>query len=347
MFFADKLTFDKPRTTADGFLAVRALASRTGIYDYLGREVDPAGNTFAADQIVKVYRPESEVFAHDSVASFLMKPVTNDHPSTPVTAENWRDYAKGVVGKALRDGDHLAFDLVIMDKATIDDVASGKRALSCGYSSEIDMTPGYAPDGQRYDAAMSRIRGNHCAVVSSARGGPQCRIADVALCDSAPSRNQPDAFHDAKTDEPTSIDEAVAQAFKRMAEPGDVASYLAKLEPKEIDRIVTQAAVAFVRSHQGAGVAKHFATDTLDAELTYRLTQARLKHDMAQGYKPVGQRTPFTAQDAATAVAKATSERVASAVQANDSASEIDRLRSEADGARIARKHLAANAWRR
>jgi hypothetical protein len=69
---------------------------------------------------VKVYRSEDEVFAQGQhVASFLMKPVTNDHPTQPVTADNWRDHAKGVVGKALRDGEYLAFDIVLMDKATI------------------------------------------------------------------------------------------------------------------------------------------------------------------------------------------------------------------------------------
>jgi hypothetical protein len=133
MLFADSLQFDHPRKTADGYLVVRARASRSGIYDYLGKEIDPEGKTFAADQVVKVYRSEAEVFAQDSVASFLMKPVTNDHPSQPVTAENWRDHAKGVVGKALRDGDFLAFDIVLMDKATIVDVESGKRELSNGY----------------------------------------------------------------------------------------------------------------------------------------------------------------------------------------------------------------------
>jgi hypothetical protein len=44
-------------------MVVRARAARAGIYDYIGREVDPKGKTFAADQVVKVYRSEDEVFA--------------------------------------------------------------------------------------------------------------------------------------------------------------------------------------------------------------------------------------------------------------------------------------------
>ena len=41
MLFADQLTLDAPRRTADGYLAVRARAARTGVYRYTGREVDP------------------------------------------------------------------------------------------------------------------------------------------------------------------------------------------------------------------------------------------------------------------------------------------------------------------
>jgi hypothetical protein len=186
MLFADKLTFDHPRTTSDGYMVVRARAARAGIYDYLGSEIDPEGKTFAADQVVKVYRSEAEVFAQDSVASFLMKPVTNDHPSQPVTAANWRDYAKGVVGKALRDGEYLAFDIVLMDEKTIADVEAGKRELSNGYASLLDFTAGETEAGEHYDAVQKQIRGNHVAVVDKGRAGPLCRISDAASCEKLP-----------------------------------------------------------------------------------------------------------------------------------------------------------------
>jgi hypothetical protein len=199
MLFADSLQFDHPRKTADGYLVVRARASRSGIYDYLGKEIDPEGKTFAADQVVKVYRSEAEVFAQDSVASFLMKPVTNDHPSQPVTAENWRDHAKGVVGKALRDGDFLAFDIVLMDKATIVDVESGKRELSNGYSSLIDFTPGQTEAGEQYDALQKQIRGNHCAIVDKGRAGPMCKIGDAVSVAQIPASELIDILTDGRT----------------------------------------------------------------------------------------------------------------------------------------------------
>jgi hypothetical protein len=199
MLFADKLSFDHPRKTQDGYMVVRARAARAGIYDYLGREVDPEGKTFAADQVVKVYRPEEEVFAQDSVASFLMKPVTNDHPAQPVTAANWRDHAKGVVGKAMRDGDFLAFDIVLMDKGIISDVESGKRELSNGYASVLDFTAGQTEDGQQYDARQSQIRGNHVAVVDKGRAGPLCRIGDAATCATLPAAELIEILTDERT----------------------------------------------------------------------------------------------------------------------------------------------------
>lgn len=187
MILTDTLTLDAPKITRDGYMAVRARASRVGIYDYLGCEVDPTGeHGFKPTDTVKVYRDEAEVFAPAAVRSFLMKPITDDHPAERVTADNWSSKAKGVVAGAMRDGDYLAFDLVMMDAGLIDAVKSGKRELSNGYSTELDFTPGTAPSGMKYDAKQTAISGNHVAVVKAGRAGSECRIADTAaLCDSA------------------------------------------------------------------------------------------------------------------------------------------------------------------
>jgi hypothetical protein len=128
-----------------------------------------------------------------------MKPVTNDHPSQPVTAANWRDYAMGVVGKALRDGEYLAFDIVLMDKATIADVEAGKRELSNGYASLVDFTPGETDAGEQYDAVQKQIRGNHVAVVDKGRAGPMCRISDAASCVRLPGADLIELLTDERT----------------------------------------------------------------------------------------------------------------------------------------------------
>lgn len=190
----DRLTLDAPKRTSDGYMAVRAKAARTGVYDYRASEVGAPADKFKATDTVKVYRDEAEVFAEDSVRSFIGRPITNDHPAEAVTRDNWKQHAGGVVmgaaRKKLDDGDYLAFDLVLMDGALIDAVENGKRELSNGYACDFDWTPGTAPDGTAYDARQTSIRGNHVAVVDRGRAGPSCAIKDgerFALCDANPA----------------------------------------------------------------------------------------------------------------------------------------------------------------
>jgi hypothetical protein len=184
MLFSDSLTLDAPKRTKEGFLAVRAKAARAGVYQYRGHELDRDGKHFTADQIVNVYRPQEEVFDQASVRSFLLKPITDNHPSVPVTADNWKQHARGVAAGAMRDGDFLAFDLVLMDRQAIASVENGKRELSNGYSSELEIADGVAPDGTKYQAIQRNIRGNHIAIVDKGRAGSACCIGDAALCDS-------------------------------------------------------------------------------------------------------------------------------------------------------------------
>lgn len=189
MLFQDALTLDAPKRTADGYLAVRAKAARTGVYDYLASEVG-APDSFKPGDTVKVYRDEAEVFSADAVRSFLARPITNDHPRQAVTADNWKLHAVGTVMGAMRDKDYLAFDLVLMDAAAIADVEAGKRELSNGYQCTLDWTAGTAPDGTRYDARQVGIKGNHVALVDRGRAGSECAIKDgerFAICDANPA----------------------------------------------------------------------------------------------------------------------------------------------------------------
>lgn len=192
MYFADTLTLDAPKRMKDGYLAVRAKAARVGVYQYAGFEVDPQNAHGLRDQaVVNVLRDENTVFDAAAVRSFIGKPVTNDHPRVAVTADNWRDHARGTIMGALRDGEYLAFDLLLTDKAAINAVDAGKRELSNGYSAEIEFGDFTAPDGTKCQARQSRITdGNHVALVDQGRAGPDCRIADRsawAACDANPA----------------------------------------------------------------------------------------------------------------------------------------------------------------
>lgn len=185
VLFSDSLTLDAPKRTADGYMAVRAKAARTGTYAYLGSEIDPDNAHGLRDAgIVNVLRDDSAVFDAKAARSFIGKPVTNNHPSVAVNAGNWRDHARGVVMGAMREGDYLAFDLLLTDAGTIDAVSKGKRELSNGYAAELQFGDFTGPGGVKCVAKQASISGNHVAIVDHGRAGPSCAITDsVAICD--------------------------------------------------------------------------------------------------------------------------------------------------------------------
>lgn len=186
MMFVDRLTLDAPRRLKDGYLAVRAKAARTGVYQYDGAEIDPDNAHGLRDAgLVNVLRDDKTVFDEKAARSFIGKPVTDDHPSSPVNASNWRDVARGMVMGAMRDGDYLAFDLLLTDAAAIQKVDDGKRELSNGYAADLEFGEFKAKDGIICQARQASISGNHVALVDKGRAGSNCRIADAAVCDGA------------------------------------------------------------------------------------------------------------------------------------------------------------------
>ncbi len=173
--FLDSVTLAGVKVTGEGYLIADAFTVRTGIQNYAGYEVGRHDMS-----VVRVYRPESEVFSADTLRSFSHVPVTNDHPSVPVTADNWKDYAVGEAStEVLRDGERMRIPLVLKDKSAIADVQAGKRELSAGYACDLDFTAGTTPEGMAYDAVQRNIRANHVAVVQRGRAGSEFRIGDA------------------------------------------------------------------------------------------------------------------------------------------------------------------------
>lgn len=164
------------KMTSEGYLIADAYAVRTGIQKYAGYEV---GKPELA--VVNVYRDEKEVFAHDTLQSFSHAPITNDHPTVAVTADNWKDLAVGEAStEVLRDGEKMKIPLVLKDKGVIEAVQAGKRELSAGYACDLVWEDGVAPDGTPYQAKQVNIRANHIAVVQRGRAGKEFRIGDNA-----------------------------------------------------------------------------------------------------------------------------------------------------------------------
>lgn len=194
MYFADALTLDAPRPLPGGYVAVRAKAARTGVYDYLASEPSiadalPTGHSFKPTDVVKVLRDENTVFDQRSVHSFIGKPITDNHPSVAVTADNHRELSRGtIMGAKWEEGGYLAFDLLLTDAEAIAKVNGGKRELSNGYSAELEFGDFTAPDGTKCHARQKSIVGNHVALVDRGRAGSECAIKDgFAVCDALPS----------------------------------------------------------------------------------------------------------------------------------------------------------------
>ncbi|PHN61192.1 hypothetical protein AO268_03650 [Pseudomonas sp. ICMP 8385] len=153
---------------------MKGVAARTGVYQYLSSELDLDG----PERIVNVYRSPEEVFKPESMATYLDKDVTNDHPDDLVDSTTFKEVSVGHVRGVERDGDNLVVDMIIKDQSAIDDIQSGKAELSPGYLAEYVEAPGIAPDGSAYEYEQRDIQINHNAVVAAARAGKVARIFD-------------------------------------------------------------------------------------------------------------------------------------------------------------------------
>lgn len=175
----DLFTITSRRITDEGYLVAPASVSRTGVQVYLARELGLDKDGVDGNKEIRLMRTHAEVFAPEAMASFDRKPITNDHPPEGVNAENWSGTAVGDVHDPVCAGETMDMETVVRDKPAVDAVVKdGKVEMSCGYSFDLDMTPGTAPDGQAYDGLQRKIRGNHVAIVDYARGGSGLRIAD-------------------------------------------------------------------------------------------------------------------------------------------------------------------------
>jgi hypothetical protein len=163
----------------DGYMSAPAVISTSdNVQKY--RAADLGLTDRPPDEMVGLYRPTDEVMDPETLASFDGKPITMNHPPGGVSAKNWKQVAIGDVHDVKAAGKNTAARVVIRDSASVGRIASGKSALSCGYSFDLDLTPGVASDGTPYIGVQRKIRGNHTAIVDVPRGGPVCRIADNA-----------------------------------------------------------------------------------------------------------------------------------------------------------------------
>lgn len=161
--------------TAEGYLlCMDVRIARVGDMLYLPGEV-PEISPASGQPFTVVTRDAQELFSEETIASFLGKSVTNEHPDEMLDTTNHKRHSCGHAvdvrrGEGLDEGFLLA-DLLITDAQAIKDAQGKKKEVSCGYHAEYqEIRPGY---GRQYT-----IRGNHIALVMRGRGGPSCAIQD-------------------------------------------------------------------------------------------------------------------------------------------------------------------------
>lgn len=175
--FTDSAKIGGVKKTKEGYLVATARVARIGVQNYLASELgDVAINAgFKPDDVVRVNRPESEVFSDKSLSTITRIPVTVDHPSEQVTSDNWLKYAVGDVGDAYtRDGDWIVVNPMIKDSRGIHAAQTTHKEISMGYTANIVV----AADKEISDFDMTDISYNHQALVPAGRAGSQARIGD-------------------------------------------------------------------------------------------------------------------------------------------------------------------------
>ena len=158
--------------------------SKAGIFPYSGRQLGLTGPD--ADRIFNVLRPPEELGDPECVESFKLLPWIDDHVMLGPVAQEMTDRAlpaekkgvQGVIGEEVFFKDGVLYANIKAFSSTLAAlIQAGKRELSAGYRCIYDMTAGVW-NGLRYDAIQRKIRGNHLALVTEGRMGPDVAVMD-------------------------------------------------------------------------------------------------------------------------------------------------------------------------
>lgn len=135
---------------------------------------------FKEGQPFGVYTSADELFSKKTIASLEGKDTTNNHPpGNQVNASTWRHYTVGELFNVRVENGYLVGDLLIKDKNAIEFIQTNEKIeLSLGYTADLFIESGIAPDGTPYHAVFKNIEGNHVALVYQGRCGGDCRVGD-------------------------------------------------------------------------------------------------------------------------------------------------------------------------
>jgi hypothetical protein len=229
--------FDK---SPEGYLKGRAVITSTGIFEYMNSD----------GVVAKELRLPEEVFKSEFLDSLKMMPVTLKHPSFTVDATNVKQVQIGTTGTNpsdprdnTSDNHFLSIDFVIHDAEAIKMIEGGTRALSIGYSCDLEKAdPNARWCGQTYDYIQRNLKANHLSVVDEGRQGDQAKIRfdakDMAILQD--NIEQEDTQMASPTDMTVKIDASeIQEVIKTANEKAD--SIQAKLDALTADKSKVEA----------------------------------------------------------------------------------------------------------
>jgi len=169
----------------NGWFEVKANPiSKAGVFPYSGRQLGLTGPE--ADRIYQVLRPPEELADPECIESFKLIPWVDEHTMLGPNAQAMTDRAlpaeakgvQGVIGEEVFFKDGTLFANIKAFSATLAElIQAGKKELSAGYRCVYDIASGIW-QGQNYDAVQRKIRGNHLALVTEGRMGPDVAVMD-------------------------------------------------------------------------------------------------------------------------------------------------------------------------
>lgn len=152
--------------------------SKVGVFPYLGRQISA---DLDPDKIYNVLRPEEELNNEETLNSFRLVPIVDDHTmlgTKPGMQPAEEKGVHGVIGDDVYFKDGVIYgDLKIFSESLKDEIEKGKKELSMGYFCDYELADGKYND-EPYQAIQRNLRINHVALVDEGRMGADVRVMD-------------------------------------------------------------------------------------------------------------------------------------------------------------------------
>lgn len=152
--------------------------SKVGVFPYLGRTIS---EQLEPDKIYNVLRPEEELNSEETLNSFKLIPIVDDHTmlgTQPGMQPAEEKGVHGTIGSDVYYKDGVIYgDLKIFSETLKEEIENGKKELSMGYFCDYELADGEY-NGEPYQAIQRNLRINHVALVDEGRMGADVRVLD-------------------------------------------------------------------------------------------------------------------------------------------------------------------------